>query len=448
MAKIKVNFEKSENYITSADIDRMIPKAVKAHGIISNKTGPGNKFLGWLDLPVSYDRVEIERLKRCAWKIRSDSDILIVVGIGGSYLGTRAASSFLGHSFEELLQREKTGAPLILYAGNSISSTYHAELLEIVRSREISINVISKSGTTTEPALAFRLLKDLMEKKYGEKEAAERIYATTDSKKGALRELSEAKGYQTFIIPDDIGGRYSVLTPVGLLPIAVGGADIDKMLNGAQEGYEEYLNTNILKNACYMYAVARNILYNKGKHTEIMVNYEPGLHYLTEWWKQLFGESEGKEGKGIFPAGVDFTTDLHSMGQYIQEGMRNIFETVLMVEEPKKDIVIKADKDDLDGLNYLEGMSLDHINKKAFEATMLAHLDGGVPQISISIPKRDEYVFGKLVYFFEKACALSGYILGVNPFDQPGVEAYKKNMFALLGKPGYEDERENLLKRL
>jgi len=448
MAKIKVNFEKSVNYITSADIDRMIPKAVKAHEMISNKTGPGNKFLGWLDLPVSYDRVEIERLKRCAWKIRSDSDILIVVGIGGSYLGTRAASSFLGHSFEELLQREKTGAPLILYAGNSISSTYHAELLEIVRSREISINVISKSGTTTEPALAFRLLKDLMEKKYGEKEAAERIYATTDSKKGALRELSEAKGYQTFIIPDDIGGRYSVLTPVGLLPIAVGGADIDKMLNGAQEGYEEYLNTNILKNACYMYAVARNILYNKGKHTEIMVNYEPGLHYLTEWWKQLFGESEGKEGKGIFPAGVDFTTDLHSMGQYIQEGMRNIFETVLMVEEAKKDIVIKADKDDLDGLNYLEGMSLDHINKKAFEATMLAHLDGGVPQISISIPKRDEYVFGKLVYFFEKACALSGYILGVNPFDQPGVEAYKKNMFALLGKPGYEDERENLLKRL
>ena len=448
MARINVNFEKSERFINSIDIDKMIPEAVKAHDMINNKTGPGNKFLGWLDLPVSYDRVEIERLKRCAWKIRSDSDILIVVGIGGSYLGTRAASAFLGHSFEELLQREKTRAPLILYAGNNLSSTYHAELLEMIRGREISVNVISKSGTTTEPALAFRLLKDLMEKKYGEKEAAERIYATTDSKKGALRELSEAKGYQTFIIPDNVGGRYSVLTPVGLLPIAVSGADIDKILKGAQEGFDEYLNADILKNACYRYAVARNILYKKGKHTEIMVNYEPSLHYMTEWWKQLFGESEGKEGKGIFPAGVDFTTVLHSMGQYIQEGMRNIFETVLMVEEPRKDIVIKADKEDLDGLNYLEGMRLDHINKKAFEGTMLAHLDGGVPQIVISIPKRDEYVFGKLVFFFEKACAISGYMLGVNPFDQPGVEAYKKNMFALLGKPGYEDEREKLLKRL
>jgi glucose-6-phosphate isomerase len=445
---IEVAYERSEKYINISDIRDIEHAALAAHKMLHDRSGAGSEFLGWLGLPLIYDKEEIDRVKSCAEKIRKDSDILIVVGIGGSYLGARSAIELLGSSFSGMLSKEVRKAPLIIFAGNNISSTYHSDLMDLVKDKDISVNVISKSGTTTEPALAFRLLKDFMEEKYGKKEAAERIYATTDSKRGALKKLADANGYETFAIPDDIGGRYSVLTPVGLLPIAVSGADIDAILEGAADGCKEYADFDISGNECCRYAALRNILYSKGKTTEVLVNYEPSLHYMTEWWKQLFGESEGKQGKGIFPAGADFTTDLHSMGQYIQDGLRNIFETVLYVKVPKKSFKVKSDRNNIDGLNYLEGMDLDYINKKAFEGTLLAHLDGGVPQLVITLPVINEFYYGKLVYFFEKACGLSGYILGVNPFDQPGVEAYKKNMFALLGKPGYEKEREVLVKRL
>ena len=391
MEKITVDYSMSKKYIDESEIKGLSPMAETAHEMLHNASGDGNDYLGWIELPVSYDKDEIDRLKKCAEKIRIDSDILIVIGIGGSYLGAKAALDFLGNSFSSMISKKESGDPAIVFAGNSISSTYHAELLQLIKDKDVSLNVISKSGTTTEPALVFRFLKEFMETKYGKEEASKRIYATTDKKRGALRTLADAEGYETFIIPDDVGGRYSVLTPVGLLPIAVSGADIDEILAGAKEGHKEYSNKDIKENECYKYAIARNVMYNKGKTTEILVNYEPALHSINEWWKQLFGESEGKDGKGIFPAAVDFSTDLHSMGQYIQDGLRNIFETVVCVEEPKKNLKVKRNDDDLDGLNYLDGLDVDYINKKAFEGTLLAHLDGGVPQIVITIPKLDEY---------------------------------------------------------
>ena len=372
-----------------------------------------------------------------AKKIRDNSDVLIVIGIGGSYLGSRACIEALNHNFYNSLPKGKRNGPEIYFVGNNISSSYMLDLFDLIENKDISVNVISKSGTTTEPALAFRLFKEYMESKYGKEESKERIYVTTDKSKGALRELTEKEGYTSFVIPDDVGGRYSIFTPVGLLPIAVSGIDIDRLMEGAFNGMAEYSVDDVYENICYQYAAARNILYNKGKDIEILVNYEPILHYYLEWWKQLFGESEGKDGKGIYPSSANFTTDLHSLGQLIQDGKRNIFETTINIENPKKDMEIKEDKDNLDGLNFLGGKTIDFVNKKAFEGTLMAHTNGGVPNLVINVPKMDEYYFGNLVYFFEKACAISGYLLGVNPFDQPGVEEYKKNMFKLLGKPGY-----------
>ncbi|AGC68099.1 glucose-6-phosphate isomerase PgiB [Thermoclostridium stercorarium subsp. stercorarium DSM 8532] len=444
---IRFDYKKAEGFIHEHEIEYLKPMVETAHTMLHQKSGPGNDFLGWLELPVSYDTSEFSRIKEAAERIRNNSDVFIVIGIGGSYLGARAAIEALAHSFHNLLPKEKRKAPQIFFAGNQISSTYLAELLDIIDGKDISVNVISKSGTTTEPAIAFRILKDYMEKKYGKAEARTRIYATTDKARGALKTMADTEGYETFVIPDDVGGRFSVLTAVGLLPIAVAGIDIDSMMEGARAGYEEYRKP-YEENPAYLYAACRNILYRKMKTIEIMVNYEPSLHYVTEWWKQLFGESEGKDGRGIFPAGVDFTTDLHSMGQYIQDGLRNIFETVLNVEKPRKEIFITKDEKDLDGLNYISDKSLDYVNRKAMEGTILAHHDGGVPSLVVNIPEMTPYYFGQMVYFFEKACGISGYLLGVNPFDQPGVEAYKKNMFALLGKPGYEQEMKRLEKRL
>lgn len=448
MGKLKFDYSKAANFLGDHEVKYYESFIKAAHTMLHEKTGAGNDFLGWVDLPVSYDKEEFERIKAAAQKIKSDSDALVVIGIGGSYLGARAAIEMLSHSFYNMLPKEKRKTPEIYFVGNNISSTYVADLLELLEGKEISVNVISKSGTTTEPSIAFRIFKDYMESKYGKEEARKRIYATTDKAKGALKKLAVEEGYESFVLPDDVGGRYSVLTAVGLLPIAVSGANIDEIMRGAADAYELYKNPNIDENPCYQYAAARNALYSKGKTTEIMVNYEPSLHYFTEWWKQLFGESEGKDGKGIFPAGVDFTTDLHSMGQYIQEGLRNIFETVIYVEKPRKSIVIKEDKDNIDGLNFLAGKEMDYVNKKAFEGTLLAHTDGGVPNLVVSVPELSDYYFGNMVYFFEKACGISGYLLGVNPFDQPGVEAYKKNMFALLGKPGYEEQKKKLEERL
>jgi glucose-6-phosphate isomerase len=448
MGKLKFDYSNAANFLGDHEVKYYESFIKAAHTMLHEKTGAGNDFLGWVDLPVSYDKEEFERIKAAAQKIKSDSDALVVIGIGGSYLGARAAIEMLSHSFYNMLPKEKRKTPEIYFVGNNISSTYVADLLELLEGKEISVNVISKSGTTTEPSIAFRIFKDYMESKYGKEEARKRIYATTDKAKGALKKLAVEEGYESFVLPDDVGGRYSVLTAVGLLPIAVSGANIDEIMRGAADAYELYKNPNIDENPCYQYAAARNALYSKGKTTEIMVNYEPSLHYFTEWWKQLFGESEGKDGKGIFPAGVDFTTDLHSMGQYIQEGLRNIFETVIYVEKPRKSIVIKEDKDNIDGLNFLAGKEMDYVNKKAFEGTLLAHTDGGVPNLVVSVPELSDYYFGNMVYFFEKACGISGYLLGVNPFDQPGVEAYKKNMFALLGKPGYEEQKKKLEERL
>jgi len=448
MAKIQFDYSKALGFINEHEIEYMEGMVKNAHDMIHKKTGAGNDFLGWVDLPNHYDKDEFERIKAAAEKIKSDSDALIVIGIGGSYLGARAAIDMLGHSFYNMLPKDKRKTPEIYFAGNSISSTYLCDLIELVKDKEISINVIFKSGTTTEPAIAFRIFRELLEQKYGKEEAKKRIYVTTDKAKGALKKLADDEGYETFVIPDDIGGRYSVLTAVGLLPIAVSGADLDQIMKGAQDAAQAYSNPLLMENPCYQYAAVRNILYRKGKTTELMVNYEPSLHYFAEWWKQLYGESEGKDNKGIFPAAVDFSTDLHSMGQYIQEGLRNIFETVLTVTIPRKDITIKEDKENIDGLNFLTGRTMDFVNKKAFEGTLLAHTDGEVPNLIVTIPQLDEYNLGSLVYFFEKACGISGYLLGVNPFNQPGVEAYKKNMFALLGKPGYEKEKEALEKRL
>lgn len=444
----KILFDYSNAGIKDEEIKNALWQLKDAHNMLHNKTGAGNDFLGWIDLPVNYDKEEFNRVKAAAKRIRENSDVFIVIGIGGSYLGARAVIEALGHSFYNMLPKEKRQGPEIYFVGNNISGTYVQHLLDLIEGKDISVNVISKSGTTTEPGIAFRIFKKYVEEKYGKEEAKKRIFATTDKEKGALRTLANEEGYETFIIPDDVGGRFSVLTPVGLLPIAVAGIDIDKLMEGAKDGREEYQNEDFESNIAYQYAIVRNILYRKGKQIEILANYEPSLHFISEWWKQLYGESEGKDQKGIFPASVDFSTDLHSLGQYVQDGSRILFETILNVEKPKLDITLEAEETDLDGLNYLAGKTMSFVNNNAFKGTLLAHVDGGVPNLVITIPEINEYYIGKLLYFFEKACGISGYLLGVNPFDQPGVEAYKKNMFALLGKPGYEELRNELQKRI
>ena len=446
--KVTFDYSKAMKFIGENEIESMKPIVAEAKKTLVSKTGAGNDFLGWIDLPVDYDKEEFARIEKAAEKIKGDSDVLLVIGIGGSYLGARAAIEFLRHSFYNNLPKEARKTPEIYFVGNSISSTYLTHLIELVGDRDFSINIISKSGTTTEPAIAFRIFKEMAEKKYGKEEAAKRIYATTDKARGALKHLSDEEGYETFVVPDDVGGRFSVLTAVGLLPIAVSGADIRKLMEGAASGRDKALNLEFEENDALQYAAVRNILLRKGKTTEILANYEPSLHYVSEWWKQLYGESEGKDQKGIFPASVDLTTDLHSMGQFIQDGARIMFETVLNVEEPKCHLTIGEEPVDLDGLNYLAGKTVDFVNKSAMNGTILAHTDGSVPNLMVKIPCQDEFFLGELFYFFEFACGVSGYVLGVNPFNQPGVESYKKNMFALLGKPGYEKEREELLKRL
>ncbi|MCU6797629.1 glucose-6-phosphate isomerase [Paenibacillus sp. WQ 127069] len=446
--KLKFDYSKALSFIQQHEIDYLADPIRLAHDQLHNKTGAGSDYLGWIDLPVDYDKEEFARIQQAAKKIQSDSDALVVIGIGGSYLGARAAIEMLSHSFYNLLPKGKRKTPEIYFVGNNISSTYVTHLLQLLEGKDVSVNVISKSGTTTEPAIAFRIFRELLEKKYGVEEARKRIYATTDHSKGALKKLATAEGYESFVIPDDVGGRYSVLTAVGLLPIAAAGVDIEAIMKGAADAKEVYSNPKLEENESYQYAAVRNALYRKGKTTEILVNYEPSLHFVSEWWKQLFGESEGKDYKGIFPAAVDFSTDLHSMGQFIQEGNRTLFETVIQVAEAAEQITIGTDEKDLDGLNFLSGKTMDFVNKKAFEGTMLAHTDGGVPNLIVTIPDTSAYTFGYMVYFFEKACGISGYLMGVNPFDQPGVEAYKKNMFALLGKPGYEKEKAELEARL
>ena len=435
MSNIKVDFSKSG--ITMSEILKYNDEVVKIHEKFQDKKNDEKEFLGWLDLPLNYDKKEFERIKKAAKKIKKDSEILVVIGIGGSYLGARAVIESLTHTFYNFEKRE---TPTILYAGNNMSPRYILDLIDLIGNKDFSINVISKSGTTTEPAIAFRIFREILENKYGIEEARNRIYVTTDKAKGALKTLSVEEEYETFVIPDNVGGRYSVLTAVGLLPIAVAGIDIDKLMQGARFAKEKYSDSNIKYNECYQYAVVRNMLYLEKKDIEILVNYEPKLHFFTEWWKQLFGESEGKDLKGIFPAGVDFSTDLHSMGQYIQEGRRNLFETVINIVNTDQDINIKPDEDNLDGLNYLTDKTLDYINKKAMEGTIQAHIDGDVPNILINVEYLNEESIGELIYFFELACAMSGRILGVNPFNQPGVEKYKTNMFKLLGKPGYENK--------
>ncbi len=448
MSELVFDYSKAADFVSQQEIEAMAPYVKAAHDMINNKTGLGNDYLGWVDLPVDYDKEEFARIKKAAEKIRKDSEALIVIGIGGSYLGARAAIEMLSHTFANAVSPELRNGPQIFYAGNSISATYLAELIEAVEGKDFSVNVISKSGTTTEPAIAFRVFKEILENKYGKEGAKERIYATTDKARGALKTLADAEGYETFVVPDDVGGRFSVLTAVGLLPIAAAGIDIDAMMQGAADGRKLYGNEELAENPAYQYAVVRNCLARKGKTVEMLINFEPALHYFGEWWKQLYGESEGKDKKGIFPAAADFSTDLHSMGQYIQDGQRIMFETAVLVDEPKKNVTIKANDDNLDGLNFLADKTLDFVNLKASQGTALAHVDGGVPNLVVRVPKLDAYNFGKLVYFFEKACGISGYLLGVNPFNQPGVESYKKNMFALLGKPGYTDMQAELEARL
>lgn len=448
MGKITFDYSKTAGFISEEEIGYMSRLTEQAKDVLVSKNGAGNDFLGWIDLPVDYDKEEFSRIEKAAEKIKKDSDVLIVIGIGGSYLGARAAIEFLRHGFYNSLPKEKRGTPEIYYVGNSISSTYLQGVIDVIGDRDFSVNVISKSGTTTEPAIAFRIFKKMLEDKYGQEEAAKRIYATTDKARGALKDLATKEGYESFVVPDDVGGRFSVLTAVGLLPIAVSGADIKALMDGAASGRELALNEKFEDNEAMKYAAIRNILLRKGKSVEVLANYEPALHYIGEWWKQLYGESEGKDQKGIFPAAVDFTTDLHSMGQFIQDGARIMFETVMNVEEARETITIEKEAEDLDGLNYLAGKTMDFVNKSAMNGTILAHTDGNVPNLMIKIPKMDEFHLGQLFYFFEFACGVSGYILGVNPFNQPGVESYKRNMFVLLGKPGYEEEREALLKRL
>ena len=448
MAHIRFDYSKALDFFGEHELTYLQDAVKVAHHSLHEATGAGNQFLGWMDLPENYDKEEFSRIQKAAEKIKNDSEILLVIGIGGSYLGARAAVEALQHSFYNVLPKENRGTPQIIFVGNNISSTYMRDVIDLIEGKDFSINVISKSGTTTEPAIALRIFRKLLEEKYGKEEGAKRIYATTDQSKGALKTVATEEGFETFVIPDDVGGRYSVLTAVGLLPIAVSGADIEALMKGAAAAREDFSHSELEDNPAYQYAAVRNILYNKGKTIEMLVNYEPALQYFSDWWKQLFGESEGKDQKGIYPSSANFSTDLHSLGQYVQEGRRDLFETVIKVEKPRHELTIEKTENDLDGLNYLAGQTIDFVNNKAFEGTLLAHTDGGVPNLIVSIPKLDEYTFGYLVYFFEKACAMSGYLLGVNPFDQPGVEAYKVNMFALLGKPGFEEKKAELEKRL
>ena len=445
---VTFDYAKAAPFISDNEVSLMKKLTLDAKDVLVSRTGAGNDFLGWIDLPVNYDKSEFERIKKSAAKIQSDSEVLLVIGIGGSYLGARAAIEFLRHSFYNMVDKSVRKTPEIYFVGNSISSTYINNLKDVIGDRDFSINIISKSGTTTEPAIAFRIFKKMMEDKYGKKEAAARIYATTDKAKGALKNLATEEGYESFVVPDDIGGRFSVLTAVGLLPIAVSGADITKLMEGAANGRAMALEKSFEENDSLKYAAVRNILLRKGKEVEILANYEPSVHFVSEWWKQLFGESEGKDQKGIFPASVDLTTDLHSMGQFIQDGARIMFETVINIETSKETLTIEEEPVDLDGLNYLAGKTVDFVNKSAMNGTILAHTDGNVPNLMVHVPEVNEFYLGELFYFFEFACGVSGYLLGVNPFNQPGVESYKKNMFALLGKPGYETQREELLKRL
>lgn len=448
MGHISFDHSKLTPFVREHELDYMQTQVTAADKALREGTGPGNDFTGWIDLPKDYDKEEFARIKKAAEKIQSDSDVLVVIGIGGSYLGARAAIEFLQHSFYNVLPKEERKTPQVFFAGNSISSTYLADLIEVIGDRDFSVNVISKSGTTTEPAIAFRVFKELLIKKYGKEEANKRIYATTDRAKGAVKVEADTEGWETFVIPDDVGGRFTVLTPVGLLPIAVSGADIDALMQGAADAREAYSTPDLNENEAYQYAALRNILYRKGKAIEILVNYEPGMQYFSEWWKQLYGESEGKDQKGIYPSSANFSTDLHSVGQTIQDGTRNVFETVVKVEKARKVIDIPVQDSDLDGLGYLEGKDVDFVNTKAFEGTLLAHTDGNVPNLLVKIPTMDAYTLGHLVYFFEIAVGISGYLNGVNPFDQPGVEDYKRNMFALLGKPGFEELAKELNERL
>lgn len=440
---VKLNTRYLQGFVNDDDIKAIAPEVTAAADLLNSRTGAGNDFLGWIDLPVDYDKEEFARIKSAAEKIRNDSEVLVVIGIGGSYLGARAAIEFCKSRNRNLYEK-----PRIIFAGNTLSSAALAEAVALCEGKDFSVNVISKSGTTTEPTIAFRVFKDLLEKKYGKEEAAKRIYATTDKARGTLKELSDREDYQTFVIPDDVGGRYSVLTAVGLLPIAVAGIDIDAMMKGAQDARTDLAQGDVYTNDCYKYAAMRNILYRKGKSVEMMISYEPDYTLMNEWFKQLFGESEGKDGKGIFPSSAVFSTDLHSLGQYVQEGERLMFETVVMFDKPKQELVIGLDPENGDGFNFVAGETVDYVNKKAFLGTVLAHTDGGVPNMVLQMEQMNEHEFGYLVYFLEKACAVSGYILGINPFDQPGVESYKKNMFALLGKPGYEEHKKSLEARL
>ena len=442
---LRFNSAYAKQFIRENDLIGLESQVSAAHSMVENKSGLGNDFLGWVNLPTDYDKEEFARIKAAAKKIQQDTDILIVIGIGGSYLGARAAIEFLKGPYYNTL---RNGAPEIYFSGNSISGSNLADLIKMCEGKRVSVNIISKSGTTTEPAVAFRVFRKYLEEQYGEEEAAKRIYCTTDKARGTLKKLADEKGYECFVVPDDVGGRFSVLTAVGLLPIAAAGADIDKLMAGAAQAAKDYSEPDMYKNDCYTYAALRNAFYRKGKAIELLVSYEPRFTMMAEWFKQLFGESEGKDNKGLFPASVTFSTDLHSMGQFIQDGSRVMFETVVTIGDNGDDVVIEKEDNDGDGLNFLAGKNLSFVNEKAFEGTVLAHTDGGVPNLVISIDKADEEDLGRLIYFFEKACAISGYMLGVNPFDQPGVESYKKNMFALLGKPGYEAEKANLEARL
>ena len=448
MEKLNFNYQFAKNFFNENELRQIKPYVELANEVLTSKTGAGNDFLGWVDLPENYDKDEFDRIKKAAEKIKNDSEVLIVIGIGGSYLGAKAAIEFLSHSFYNNLPKDKRKTPEIYFAGTNMSGVYLQHLIEVVGDRDFSVNVISKSGTTTEPAIAFRVFKKMLEEKYGKEEAAKRIYATTDKERGALKTLATAEGYETFVVPDNVGGRFSVLTAVGLLPIAAAGINIDDLMAGAKDAMNDFANKNMDENQALQYAAVRNILHRKGKHLELMVNYEPRVHYLAEWWKQLFGESEGKDGKGLYPTSADFSADLHSLGQYIQEGQRLFFETVVSIGKPEVEFVIESDKDNLDGLNFIAGKTLDYVNKKATDGVILAHVDGNVPNLGVNIPEATPYHLGYTFYFFEKACGVSGYLLGVNPFDQPGVEAYKKNMFALLGKPGYEEAGKELEKKL
>ena len=448
MGQVKFDYSKTAGYVHEHEVESMKALTESARQLLLSKSGAGNDYLGWIDLPVDYDKEEFARIKKAAEKIKSDSDVLVVIGIGGSYLGARAAIEFLGHNFFNSVSKDLRKAPEIYFVGNSISSNYLAGLVDVIGDRDFSVNIISKSGTTTEPAIAFRVFKKMIEEKYGKDGAAKRIYATTDKAKGALKKLADAEGYEEFVVPDDVGGRFSVLTAVGLLSIAVSGVDIDELMAGAASARKRCIENDFDNNDAMQYAALRNIMLRKGKSVEILCDYEPSLHYTLEWWKQLMGESEGKDNKGLFPASVDLTTDLHSMGQFIQDGSRIMFETVLNVEKTSREIVIEKEDEDLDGLNYLAGKTMDFVNKCAMNGTILAHTDGNTPNLRVDIPEQTPFYLGELFYFFEFACGLSGYMLGVNPFNQPGVESYKKNMFALLGKPGYEAEGEELRKRI